>query len=404
VRAWHPGTCAWLDDDDGQTNVVHRKFTMQARIVKRMVETGRWEGPLDRDIEMMCRDNPGKEINFLHIVMPSDEVYGSDGKKMRDLRHPFVSCYIDVDHRQKMHESGEPLMPYMAPRWRRLSGFNFGFSPAAMNSLPDARMLQDMARVILEQGEKAVDPPIIGAGEVFTRDMNLYAGGFTYVDMPAGAKLGDLMTTVETSEGLRTGVELKQDVRALITEAFLLNKLYLPGAREMRELEVAVRTEEFRRAALPFFTPIESEYHTPLLGKVFDRAVLMGLIPREMFPEELTDEEVRFTFHSPLNEAEGKAMVESFNIMMQTVAASAQVDETVANIINIREATRDAVRGGGAKATWLLSEKEMKKKDVEAEQVQQLRQGAQIAREGAGVVSDVSNAAMAAEQAGLLPQ
>jgi hypothetical protein len=62
------------------------------------------------------------------------------------------------------------------------------------------------------------------------------------------------------------------------------------------------------------------------------------------------------------------------------------------------------VRGGGAKATWLLSEKEMKKKDVEAEQVQQLRQGAQIAREGAGVVSDVSNAAMAAEQAGLLPQ
>ena len=114
---------------------------------------------------------------------------------------------------------------------------------------------------------------MIGDVGTFTRDQNLYSGGFTYVDLPEGRALQDVMTTINTSQGLQQGMELKQDIRALISDAFLLNKLYLPSARDMRELEVAVRTEEFRRAALPFFTPIETEYHTPAPRRDFQSLV-----------------------------------------------------------------------------------------------------------------------------------
>ncbi len=402
VKAWHPGTCAWITGDTGRPTTLHRKITMRAGDIMRHVKSGRWTN-VDLAIEIAATKEPTKKFEILHVMMSAEEVYGFDAQKMRDLRgKKYLSLYIDVTHKKVLQETGEPLFMYVTPAWRRLSGMNYGFSPSAINALPDSRMLQSLARIILEQGEKAVDPPMVGDVEAFTRDQNLYAGGFTYVDLPEGRALQDVMTTINTSQGLQQGMELKQDVRALITDAFLLNKLYLPSARDMRELEVAVRTEEFRRAALPFFTPIETEYHTPLLEEVFGRCMLMGIIDPNIFPQSLRGSDLHFTFNSPLNEAEGKKLVESYNLAVQTIAAGSQVDQTVGNLFNMRRATLDAVRGGGAPPEWLLSPKEVKQKDAEADQTKALTQAAAIANAGAGTISNVAQATMAAQQAGLV--
>ena len=77
----------------------------------------------------------------------------------------------------------------------------------ALNSISDARMIQDMSLVLLEQGQKAVDPPTIGAGDVFTRDYNLFAGGFTEVDLDDRC-LQDVFTTVQTGNVV-IGLEMK---------------------------------------------------------------------------------------------------------------------------------------------------------------------------------------------------
>jgi hypothetical protein len=67
----------------------------------------------------------------------------------------------------------------------------------------------------------------------------------------------------------------------------MINKLTMPSVREMREVEVMARIEEFRRAALPFFTPIEQEYHTQVLGLLFDMMQAREMFPPGMFPQEL---------------------------------------------------------------------------------------------------------------------
>lgn len=402
VRAWHPSMCAWHENADGDIDTNFRRFPLQARAVKALVKSGRWSGTLHADIEMACNKEPFKEFLFTHVLMPSDELYGWDGKKMREVGQPWISVYLDVEHKIWMQERGEPMFSYVIPRYRRLSGYPYGFSPTALNSLPDARMLQDMSRVILEQGEKAVDPPMLGAQELFTRDLNMFSGGFTAVDLPEERSIQDVFTTIDTTKGVALGVDLKQDIRAMITEAWLLNRLYLPSVREMRELEVAVRTEEFRRAALPFFAPIQDEYNSPLLTAIMERALLMRIIPPEQFPAALQDRDVRFTFNSPLNEAEGKKKVEAFNSMMQTAASAAQLDQTVPNLVNWRQAANDAFIGAGAEPEWLFSEGEARKsKDQEAELANNMRQAAEIANSGASTVANVSNAAMAAQQAGI---
>lgn len=402
-NAWHPASCAWILDSDGKVCVLHRKFKQKAYVSAKLYSTGKWKGDMPDPVKLMAEKEPNREIDYLHVMMPAEELYGGSGKDMRRLRgKKYLSLYIDVTHKVLADEMAEPLFGYVVPAWRRLSGMTYGFSPSAVNSLMDVRTLQALSRIILEQGEKAVDPPTIGIAEIFTRDVNLYAGGFTYVDDPGeGRRLQDVMQTIQTGDGLRQGLELKQDLRALITDAFLLNKLFLPSTRDMRELEVAVRTEEFRRAALPFFAPIESEYHTALLEEGFSRAALMGIIPVDIFPADLHGQDVHFTFNSPLNEAEGKKLVESFNIASQVLAAGSQVDQTIANLFDIRQAAIDAVRGGGAPATWMVSPKERQAKDAEAEQVKKLMQAAAIANQGAATVSNVAGASQAAQQAGL---
>ena len=56
----------------------------------------------------------------------------------------------------------------------------------------------------------------------------------------------------------------------------------------------------------------------------------MGIIDPNVFPRELRDTDLHFTFNSRFREAEGKKLVESYNVAVQTIAAGSQVDQTVA--------------------------------------------------------------------------
>lgn len=408
LRAWHPKSCAWMLDESDGIYAVFRKMTMTARIYRQKVLSGRWK-PQNSDgvngvpsvVETAAEREPMKKFNLMHVLAPTDMIYGSDGKKMRDIRKPFISIYIDLDNQVYLNESGSAVFNYGGARWRTLTGFGYGFSPAALNSLPDARMIQDLSRIILEQGEKAVDPPLIGSGEIFVRDLNFYAGGFTQVDLPEDARLQDKMTTLETSGGIGIGLDLKQDVRAMLSEAWLLNKLYMPNVREMTAYETDQRVQEFRRAALPFFSPIDASYHGPLLDMLLQMKMHMGEIDPMALPSELHGADTRFTFNSPLNEAEGRKMVAALQESIQLVGAAAQIDNTVANLVDFREATMDGVRGTGAPPEWFYPEKVRKAKDQEAEQAKRLQQAAQLAQGGAGVAADVANATIAARNAGI---
>lgn len=402
LRAWHPKLCAWMVDEAGKVNANHRRMNMQARNIKRKFDTGQWKGRLHKDIEKCCKEDPTKEFPIAHVLMPIDEIYGDDHKMLRQHRHEFLSLYLDETHQEVLNERGARIFNYVVPRYRTISNFPQGFSPMAINSLPDSRMLQTMAAVILEQGEKAVDPPMVGAQDVFRSDINLYAGGFTMIDLDEKDDIRQKMQVVSTSDGLPMGLQMKQDVRMLITEHWLLNKLMLPNVREMREVEVMVRTEEFRRAALPFFAPIESEYHTPVLDVGFQMATMMGYIPADIFPEDLQGEEVSFTFDSPLKEADGQKVVASFNTTVGIIAAGSQADPELARQFNIAEAAIDAVRGAGAKPDWIKSDDERKQAKQQGDQVADLGRVASMLQQGAGAAADVGNAKMVAEQAGLV--
>lgn len=400
-RAWHPRDIAYMTNENGVVDTVFRRARFTARDIKRRIDRGLWNGPMSGEQQRCAQYEPFKEFPFFHCMLPADTLYGDSFADLKRIRHPWLSVYLDASNCRIMREAGTPVFNYVVSRLRTLSDKPWGFSPYTLNGLQDARMLQDMALVILEQGQKAVDPPVVLSSSVFSRDFNAYAGGVTEADLEADQKLGDAMQVLDTGQRLNVGLDLKQDVRALIAESMLLNKLMLPSLREMREVEVMVRTEEFRRAALPFFAPISTAYHEPLLSTALAMLFNMRRITPDLLPRELQGREVTYTFQSPLDEAEGRKTVEAFFSQTQILAASAELDPTIANIWDGRKAAEDALVATG-KPEWLVPEgRERDKKDAEAQEQAALAQMAQQAREGAGAIADMSNASIAAQNAGM---
>jgi hypothetical protein len=397
-RSWHPKECAWMENLVGKVDHLQRNMPTTARNI---MARKAWAAKAHQDIKNAAEKEPTKEFKIRHIILPAEEMYGDDRKMMRQFKGmPFVSLYIDCEHCIVLGEGPLPVFNYIVPRWRTISGFQYGFSPAAINSLPDARMIQSLARIILEQGEKAVDPPIVAKGEIFRDAVNLYAGGMTYADLEADEKLQDVMQAMEGGN-IAVGLEMKQDVRNLIAEAFLLNKLMLPSAREMTAFETNARLEEFRRAALPFFGPIESEYHLPLLDAAFTMGVRNRAFDFQEMPKALLDADVTFTFDSPLNTAEGRKNVVAFQESVQLLAGAAQFDNTIPTTMDFKQMTKDAVKGTGAPADWFKDEEAQQDEEESAKTADGLAQAAMALREGAGVATDVATATQAMQQAGL---
>lgn len=396
-RAWHPKDCAWMLNEVGKVDHLQRKMKKTARNLKKL-----YGDKVHSDIKLACETDPSKEFDCRHIVMPVDDIYGDDKAMRKKYRKtPFISIYIDLDHEQILGEAGLPVFNYVVPRWRTLANIPQGFSPATINSLPDGRMIQSMARIILEQGEKAVDPPTVARGEMFRDAVNMYAGGMTFVDIDDDADIRKLFQTIETGN-VSIGMEMKQDVRAMLAEAFLLNKLFLPDTREMTAYETQQRIAEFRRAALPFFGPIESEYHLPLLDTGFQLALHNRHFDVGEIPEILDGEETTFVFESPLNTAEGRQLVASFQESVQILAGAANFDQTIPTTMDFKKMTKDAVKGTGAPADWFADEEVAESAEEQQNAVTGLTQAAAALREGAGVAADVAGASVALRQAGLV--
>lgn len=394
-RSWHPRDCAWMENDIGQIDHLQRNMPTTARTMKK-----RWPKTIASEVAQYANTDPTKEFKVRHIVLPFDEVYGDDKEKRKKYKDSeFCSFYIDVENEVILAESPMPVFNYVVPRWRTISGFRQAFSPASINSLPDARMLQTLARILMEEGEKAVDPPTVAKGEIFRDAVNLYAGGMTYVDLDENEKLQDVFQTVASGTNMQIGLEMKQDVRNLIAESWLLNKITLPP-RGKTAYETQALLEEYRRSILPFTGPVESEYHLPLLDVAFQIAVRNRAF-RQPMPDALEDQEITFQFDSPLNTAEGRQHVQAFQESIQILAGASQFDQTIPATMDFKKMTKDAVKGTGSPADWFADEETEQEGEEAIRQTQRLQQMASVLREGAGVAKDTAEASAALSEAGV---
>ncbi len=383
-RAWPLRDVAWCEGAEGDIDTVYRRWRPGARELTRIFPR------VHPNVATVADKEPYREIEVWHCVVPSYAYKGTQFKKF-----PYVSVFIDVENKFELEAVGAFQIPYAIPRWQTLSGSQYAYSPATVVALPDARLLQAMTRVLLDAGEKAVTPPMIAVKEALRSDVNVYAGGITWASAEYDERLGEVLRPLpQDKNGIPVGLELQQDVRSMIKEAFYVNKLTLPPpGQDMTAFEVGQRVQEYIRQALPVFEPTEVEYNGALCEKTFDVALRAGAFgPAQEIPKELRGLEVEFKFESPLHDAIERQKGQTFMETRAMLADAMQIDQTASTLLDAKAALRDVLNGIGTPAKWMRTEPQVKQIEEQIVAAQSQQQQLEQMQAAAGIAKTAAEA------------
>ena len=384
-RCWHLRDVAWCEDAEGKVGAVHRKWRPAARELLKM-----FPGKCSAKVSQLATRQPYAEVNVRHCVVKSEDYEGQ-------WKTPYVSIYLDADNQHVIEAVGVWNPIYVIPRWQTVSGSQYAYSPATVAALPDARLLQAMTRVLLEAGEKATNPPMVAVQEAIRSDVAIYAGGITWVDAEYDEKLGEVLRPLtQDKTGLNFGADQARDTRAMISEAFFLNKLTLPqNGPEMTAYEVGQRVQDFIRATTPLFEPVEQDYNGALCEVTFDLLLRAGAFGSAAdIPQSIRGADIEFRFESPLHDAIELQKGNTYREVRVMLAETMEVDPSVAANVDMQVAFRDALTGIGTPAKWLRSENDAAEIIEAQAQEAAARQAAQ----------DVAGAAQVAQEVGAADQ
>lgn len=388
-RGWHLRDTAWAQDIRGKVCTVHRKWK-STPIEQRNVFGDKVHPKVLEKLSGPQAD-PYCAVNVRHVVMPAGDYMGEfPGKGRPQIK--FVSIFIDIENEHVIEIKGQTYMMYVIPRWATVSGSQYGFSPAAASAVPEARLLQAITATLLDAGERAVNPPMIGVREAIRGDLALYAGGFTSVDAEYDERMGEVMRPlVQDKSGIPFGIELRQQSMLMMRSIFYLDKLNMPqNGPEMTAYEVGQRIQEFIRSATPIFEPVESNYNGALCSTTFELLLSWGAFGRTQdIPESIAGAEVNFRFESPLHDAIERQKAQQFVEVKGVVADTLALDPTFDANIDITKAGRDVITAI-APAKWLRSEEDAAKIVEERKAAQQAQQ----------LIEQINAGATAAEQVG----
>lgn len=393
-RNWHLRDVAWMENENGEIDTIYRRWKATARELRNLWGTDKLPQKVK---DALSNNRIFDEFETWHVIMPSYQYVGD-----KVFRTPYVSMYMIKDECHELECVGSWTKKYVIPRWQTISGSQYAYSPAAIAALPDARLIQAMSRVLLEAGEKAVNPPMVATREAIRGDISIYAGGVTWVDSDYDERLGEVLRPLtQDKNGVPMGIEMARDVQGMIQEAFYLNKLALPQTgEEMTAYEVGQRVQEYIRQAMPIFEPMESEYNGDICDMTFETIMRAGGFgPMEDMPKELQGAEVGFTFASPLHDATERAKGQRFLEAKSMLAEAAAMDQGVAYIVDAKTALRDVLTAIGIPAEWMRDESTVEsmaaddaQKMETAQLLEQMQAGAQVAatmgvdKAGAGAV------------------
>ncbi len=390
-RDWHLRDCVWAEGHEGGIDTLYRKMKMTARQIEQKFD----KADLHQSIKNALKKTPDQEFNVSHVMIPSSEYENGKQKK------PFTSIYMDVENQVVLREGGSDSFRYIVPRWQMLGSSVYAASPAAMTALADGRMIQSISRILVEAGEKAIDPPMVAVEEAIRGEINLFSGGVTWVDRAYDEKKGGLaIRPVELGKNVMVGAQLLDRVRSSLADAWYLSKLRMPRSGGKTAYETSQLVEEFIRESIPLFEPMETEYNLPILDAAFD--VLwrnQGFGPMEKTPKQLSGREVTFAFANPLQDAIEKNKVMQFQTTMAIIGGASQLDPQAAHTVDIAKAAKDAVKGSGAPLTWLADDNVIKERMAAQAKQAGLAHAEQTVGVGAEALQHAASAALSLSKA-----
>jgi hypothetical protein len=342
------------EDANGIVDTVYRKFKMTARAMEQQFGRDALPPVVLKDIE----NSPYTEHTILHAVYPRTDKPGRAAKNKR-----IASIYYHMDSKALLSESGFDDFPFMVPRFVKDSVSVYGRSPA-MTALPDVKMLNKMSEVTIRAAQKQIDPPLMVPDDGFIMPIRTTPGSLNFYR--AGTR--DRMEPLNIGANNPLGLNMEEQRRNAIRQAFYVDQLLLSQGQTMTATEVLQRNEEKMRLLGPVLGRLQSEMLQPLISRVFGLLLRNGVLPPA--PEELQGRDIEIEYVSPLAKAQKltdlQSMLRGFEVMMQVAEVAPVMD-----YLDSDKLVKYLVDTTGIPATVIRSDEEVARMRRQAQQQQQ---------------------------------
>ena len=370
----HIGEIYISENNKGRIDTVFRKFKISARAA--ILQFG--EKNVSNALRGTAMKDPYEEVTILHVVYPRDNY---DPKKKDAKNMPFASCYIELDNKHEVSQSGFNEFPYVVPRYLKASFEIYGRSPA-MTALPDVKMLNEMSKTTIKAAQKQVDPPLLVPDDGFILPVRTVPGGLNFYR--AGTR--DRIEPLNIGANNPLGLNMEEQRRNAIRDTFYVNQLMMQNGPQMTATEVVQRNEEKMRLLGPVLGRLQSELLRPLIDRTF--AILLRKKIFRQAPQFLAGQDIQIEYVSPLAKAQRSSELQSVMRAIEIFGSLSKISP-VFDHIDIDALVTYLADIVGVPAKVLNSQAQVnairQKKQQEMMQQQQMQQMQQIAQAGGAV-------------------
>ena len=364
--------CCIDENEYGEVDTVYRRFSMNARnAVNTFPE-------VSERVHKLADKSPFEQVQFIHCVEPDGEYRP---KRIGRNSKPFQSVYVEEEQRRVVREAGYEEQPFHVPRWTQAAGEIYGRGIGEM-VIADVKSLNRMGETQLKVAQKTADPPMGAPDEGVIRQLRTWPGGITYGAIDASGN--QLVKPLYTGGDHRITLEIAEQRRSVIREAFYFSLMQMVGSPDMTATEWLGRQEEKLRLMGPNLGRIQSEFLSPLINRRFGLLLRSGaLLPP---PEEIAGQGLNVEYVSPLARAqmasEGAAVQRLYSVVMPI----AEFDPGIMDNLDNDEAVQVLMKAYGVNPKVGRGRDEREELRAQRQQNQALMQGMAMAEQGAGAM------------------
>lgn len=368
-------------DDSGGITDVFRSFSMPAWEVVQVFgedsvseETLKWAKDPDKQ---------DKDIELIHhVYIRLEREYGKKDKTNK----AWGSCYIEVKRKQILREGGFDENPYIVVRWSKAPEETYGRGPA-MEVLPTIRVVNAMARTILEASELAVRPPVVVGAGTMEGPIRTAPGSIMYV------RQGTRDVPKPFNAGVNPGIghELMDREEAKIEKAFFADRLSLPQNDRMTATEIIERRQQGLMVVSPILSRLYAEWLNPVITRTFDWMLKKNkLLPP---PDALRGVPFKINYISPMAISRKSSVSQAFMAAMSAAQMLLQSDPTVMQNLDADGIFRSLMAQNNVDPSYIKTEQEVAQMRQQQQEQQQQSQALEQAQQAASAAKDGAQAA-----------
>lgn len=364
-RMTHLSECFLRENHQGVVDLIHRKFAMDVRKIKQLVDAGVFTN-VPASVLKFANTEPDKKFDIIHCVKPNDDIV----RGRLDWRgKAYVEYYAIIDEQAIIGERGYNTFPYAVGRSTVSPGETYGRSPA-MTVLPNVKVLNAQKATHLKMGHRLADPVLLAYDDGILDSFSLKPGALN----PGGvnAQGQKMVQRLDENVGqLSQLMEMMTEERRIINDAFLVTLFQiLVETPTMTATEVLERTREKSMLLAPTMGRFQSEYLGPLIEREIDLLANAGVLPE--MPEELVEAQGEFSvvYESPLAKAMRAEEAAGFNRWAETGLNLVQVtqDPSILDWVDVDAAYPELAEIHAVPARWVSTPEQVAEKRAGREQ------------------------------------